>query len=132
MFYLTIQIAFLLAIAVLAGLGIGWWLHGKMSQSQGLGKELPGENPFDARFRLEQCHRDNATLRRELKEAEDRADKLNIRLENLSQHDTDVLERLETDEIRIQALMEDLQMRDDTIAVLEQELEEMRQHGNNT
>jgi len=43
-----------------------------------------------------------------------------------------VLERLETYEIRVQALLEDLQMRDDTIAVLENELEQMRAHGNNT
>lgn len=132
MFYLALQIAFLLTIAVATGLGMGWWLRSKMAQSPAPGKELPGENnPFDARLRLEQCHRDNATLRRELKEAEERAEKFNLRMENISQHDSDVLERLETYEIRVQALMEDLQMRDDTIAVLEQELEETRQRTNN-
>lgn len=131
MFYLTLQIAFLLTIAVLAGLALGWWIRGKATQALMPGKDS-GENPFDARFRLEQCHRDNATLRRELKEAEDRAEKLNTRLEHSSQQDSDVLERLETYEIRLQALMEDLQMRDDTIAVLEHELEGLRLDGNKT
>lgn len=129
MFYLILQIAFLLFIAVVIGLILGWWVHGRTSQSMLPGKEL-GDNPFDARFRLEQCHRDNATLRRELKETEERVDKLNARLDHTPQQDNDLLERLETYEIRLQALMDDLQMRDDTIAVLEQELEEMRQARN--
>lgn len=125
MFYLAIQIVLLLTLAALAGLAVGWWLHQKVSAPPTFGKESD-ENPFDARFRLEQCHRDNATLRRELKEAEERTEKLTARLENSSQQDNDVLERLETAEIRVQALMEDLQMRDDTIAVLEHELEDLR------
>ena len=125
MFYLILQIAFILAIATLAGLGAGWWLRGKTGDVTSALREPP-EDPFDARFRLEQCHRDNATLRRELKEAEKLAEKLQHRLENTSNSDADVLERLEAYEIRVQALMEDLQMRDDTIAVLERELEEAR------
>ena len=78
---------------------------------------------------LEQCHRDNATLRRDLKEAEERAEKLHTRMENSSHQDSDMLERLEMYEIRVQALMDDLQMRDDTIAVLEHELEQIRDGG---
>jgi len=131
MFYLTIQIALLLALAVVIGLAIGWWAGNKTAQSHTLAPETAAD-PFDARFRLEQCHRENATLRRDLKEAEERAEKLTARLENSTQPDDDVLERLETYEIRVQALLEDLQMRDDTIAVLENELEQMRAHGNNT
>lgn len=131
MFYLAIQIALLLTLAVLTGLAVGWWLRQKVSTPPTLGRENE-ENPFDARFRLEQCHRDNATLRRELKEAEERAEKLTIRLENSSQQDSDVLEKLETYEIRVQALMEDLQMRDDTIAVLEHELEDLRREVSKT
>ncbi len=130
MFYLTIQIAFLLTIAALIGLAVGWWVCGKMAHTRTQALEA-SDNPFDARFRLEQCHRDNANLRRELKETEERAEKLNARLDNSSQQDNDVLERLETYEIRVQALMEDLQMRDDTIAVLEHELEQIRYGGNN-
>ncbi len=131
MFYLTIQIAFLLALAIVSGLAIGWWAGSKTAQSRTLAQET-ADNPFEARFRLEQCHRDNATLRRDLKEAEERTEKLTARLENSTQQDNDVLERLETYEIRLQALLEDLQMRDDTIAVLENELEQMRSRGNNT
>ncbi|OQX13097.1 MAG: hypothetical protein BWK73_13115 [Thiothrix lacustris] len=131
MFYLTIQIALLLTLAVVSGLAIGWWAGNKTTQSRTLAQET-ADDPFDARFRLEQCHRDNAALRRDLKEAEERAEKLMARMENSTQPDDDVLERLETYEIRVQALLEDLQMRDDTIAVLENELEQARVHGNNT
>lgn len=130
MFYLTVQIAFLLVLAVICGIAIGWWVNHKMVQSRSLIQET-AENPFDARFRLEQCHRDNATLRRDLKDAEERVEKLTARLENSTQPDDDVLERLEAYEIRVQALLEDLQMRDDTLAALENELEQWRKQGNN-
>ena len=132
MLYLTIQIAFLLTIASLIGLGIGWWLCNKTTQTRSTRMPETSDNPFDARFRLEQCHRDNATLRRDLKEAEERTEKLQARLENSSQQESDVLERLEMYEIRVQALMADLQMRDDTIAVLEHELEQIRDDGNSS
>lgn len=122
MFYLFLQIAFIVALAVLMGIAMGWWSRGKASQAVAAMPEEQ-DNPFDSRFRLEQCHRDNAALRRDLKEAEERAEKLQIRLDNATSTEGDVLERLETSEIRVQALMEDLQMRDDTIAVLERELE---------
>ncbi len=129
MFYLITQIVFILAIAIILGVGVGWWVHGK---TQKTGAELPVpefEDPFDARFRLEQCHRDNAALRRELKEAGERADKLQTRLSK-SKVDNDMLERVEAYETRIQALLEDLQMRDDTIAILERELQTMRSATN--
>ena len=106
MLYLTIQIAFLLTIASLIGLGIGWWLCNKTTQTRSTRMPETSDNPFDARFRLEQCHRDNATLRRDLKEAEERTEKLQARLENSSQQESDVLERLEMYEIRVQALMD--------------------------
>ena len=126
MFYLTIQIAVLLTISSVVGLMVGWWMCNKNTQNQRTQLPDPTENPFDARFRLEQCHRDNATLRRDLKEAEERIEKFQTRLENSSHQDDDVLERLEMYEIRVQVLMDDLQMRDDTIAVLEHELEKIR------
>ena len=132
MFYLTIQIAFLLTIASFIGLAVGWFLCNKTAQSRRTLIPETSENPFDARFRLEQCHRDNATLRRDLKEAQELTEKLQTRIENSSQQDGDVLERLETYEIRVQALMDDLQMRDDTIAVLEHELEQIRDDGNSS
>lgn len=126
MLYLITQIVLILIIAVLAGLWIGWWTRGKLPDASfPAAKELP-DNPFESRFRLEQCHRDNAALRRDLKEAEDQVEKLRARMENTESTDGDVLEKLETAEIRVQALMEDLQLRDDTIAALEHELESLR------
>jgi hypothetical protein len=129
MFYLTVQIAFLLTIATLIGLAVGWWVCNKTAQSRHALIPDTSDNPFDARFRLEQCHRDNAALRRDLKEAEERAEKFHTRIENSTHQDSDMLERLEMYEIRVQALMDDLQMRDDTIAVLEHELEQIRDGG---
>jgi len=85
MFYLTIQIALLLALAVVSGLAIGWWAGNKTAQSHTLAPETAAD-PFDARFRLEQCHRENATLRRDLKEAEERAEKLTARLEKTARN----------------------------------------------
>lgn len=127
MIYLMSQIAFILALAAVAGVGVGWWVRGRVGDRGNVSgiKELP-DNPFDARFRLEQCHRDNSALRRELKEMEALAEKLQSRMETTKQADDDIMERLEASEIRVQALLEDLQMRDDTIEVLEKELEALR------
>ena len=122
MFYLVSQIALILAVAMLAGLGVGWWVRGLLPTGGRLSAKTLPDDPFDARFRLEQCHRDNSALRRDLKEAEAQVEKLQGRLENAETSDGDVQERLETAEIRVQALMEDLQLRDDTVAALEQEL----------
>ncbi|MBU0654143.1 MAG: hypothetical protein KJ914_03310 [Gammaproteobacteria bacterium] len=131
MIYLILQIAFILGLAAVAGVGVGWWVRGRAAGGGGGARgvrELP-DNPFDARFRLEQCHRDNSALRRELKEVEERAEKLQARFETAEQMDDDVMERLESAEIRVQALMEDLQMRDDTIEALERELEALRSNS---
>lgn len=131
MFYLITQIVFFLIIAVLTGMAIGWWLHSKTQPSKLPFDNDLSEDPFDARFRLEQCHRDNATLRRDLKESEEQLEKLQHRLEHTEHTDDDVLERLETSEIRVQALLEDLQSRDDTIAILERELKDLREFKDN-
>ena len=120
MLYLIVQIAFLLLIAVTAGLGVGWWIRSFIGTHHPAQDAL--DDPFDARFRLEQCHRDNAALGRDLKDVGERADKLQSRLDHIENLDTTSLEQQEAYEIRIQALLEDLQLRDDTIAGLEHEL----------
>lgn len=126
MFYLITQMAFFLIVAVLAGLAAGWWIRSKTVPDK-----LPGtdaaDDPFDARFRLEQCHRDNAALRRSLKDNEAQLEKANQRLKHSEKKDgdDDIMERLDTCEIRVQALLEDLQVRDDTIAAMEKELAEL-------
>lgn len=126
MFYLISQTALILFIAVLVGLGIGWWVRGLLLTGGHLSAKTLPDDPFDARFRLEQCHRDNSALRRDLKEAEAQVEKLQGRLKNAEALDSDLQERLETAEIRVRALMEDLQLRDDTVAALEQELSLLR------
>lgn len=130
MFYLITQIAVVVAVAVIVGLFIGWWTRSQLpGGATGIlsAKNLP-DDPFDARFRLEQCHRDNSTLRRDLKEAESKVEKLQARVDNTNNTSDDMLERMETAEIRTLALLEDLQLRDDTIAALEQELESLRRN----
>lgn len=129
MFYLITQIVFILAIAIILGIGLGWWVRSQSPLTTQTVALPEFDDPFDARFRLEQCHRDNAALRRELKEAGERADKLQTRLSKTNV-DNNMLERIEAYETRIQALLEDLQMRDDTIAILERELQTMRSATN--
>ena len=124
MLYLIGQIFLVVAFAAFAGLIFGWWSRGIATGGQQA--VMPSENvdPFGARARLEQCHRDNAGLRRELKDAQEQLEQLR-KTADLTEND-DVMDRLQTAESRVHALMEDLQSRDDTIAVLENELEKLR------
>ncbi len=124
MLYLTGQILLVIAFAAFVGLILGWWSRGLMADIQK--ENTPSEtiDPFGARSRLEQCHRDNAELRRELKDTQEQLGQLQ-KSADLAQ-DKDIMDRLQTAESRAEALMEDLQSRDDTIAVLETELEKLR------
>lgn len=125
MFYLAGQILLVVAFAAFTGLVLGWWSRSLMTDGQDQMMPAPEEvDPFGARSRLEQCHRDNAELRRELKDAQEQLEQLQ-KTSDLSQDDN-VMDRLQTSELRVTALMEDLQSRDDTIAVLETELEKLR------
>ncbi len=81
-------------------------------------------DPFGARSRLEQCHRDNAALRRDLRETEEQLEQLQ-KAKELTR-EGDMVGRLQAAEGRVQALLDDLQVRDDTIAVLEKELDTLR------
>lgn len=128
MLYLTMQILLVVVVATLLGLFLGWWSRGLMADMQpeeGYTTGDDGMDPFGARSRLEQCHRDNAELRRDLKELEDQLEQLE-RVENLGQEENDLVEQLQAAELRAAALLEDIQARDDTIAILESELEKLR------
>lgn len=81
-------------------------------------------DPFGARSRLEQCHRDNAALRRDLRETEEQLEQMQ-KAKELTR-EGDMVGRLQAAEVRTQALLDDLQVRDDTIAVLEKELDALR------
>ncbi|HPQ95097.1 MAG: hypothetical protein KDI44_17115 [Thiothrix sp.] len=125
MLYLVGQIFFILLLAVAAGLLTGWWFRGLVTEVRHeTVPDEPGSDPFGARSRLEQCHRDNAALRRDLKQSQDELEHLK-RIGQLAL-DEDIMERLGAAEARVDALLQDLQQRDDTIAVLEKELVQLR------
>ena len=124
MLYLTGQIFLVVALAAFIGLILGWWSRGLMTDIQEENTPTEDVDPFGARSRLEQCHRDNSELRRELKDTQEQLEQLK-KSADLAQ-DKDIMDRLQTAESRVEALMEDLQSRDDTIAVLETELEKLR------
>ena len=124
MLYLTGEILLIVALAAFASLILGWWSRGLMTDIQEENTASETVDPFGARSRLEQCHRDNAELRRELKDAQEQFGQLQ-KSADLAQ-DKDIMDRLQTAESRVAALMDDLQSRDDTIAVLETELEKLR------
>lgn len=125
MLYLIGQITIFLVIATLGGLVLGWWGRG-LRQHQLPITALPvTPDPFEARSRLEQCHRDNANLRRDLKEAADHLVKVQAQLASVGS-DTELVVRLQAAEERVNALLQDLQWRDDTIAALERELAQLR------
>ncbi len=127
MLYLTMQILLVIVLATLLGLFLGWWSRGLMADIQAEEAYSGSDevDPFGARSRLEQCHRDNAELRRDLKELEEQLGQME-RAEHLGQEESVLLEQLQAAELRANALMEDIQARDDTIAILEGELKKLR------
>lgn len=126
MLYLTGQIFLIVMLAALIGLALGWWSRALMKDMREESRINDEEevDPFGARSRLEQCHRDNAELRRELKETQTQVEQLE-QASSLARDDN-AMERLQLAEAKATALMEDLQARDDTIAILEAELEKLR------
>lgn len=129
MFYLTMQILLIIILATLLGLGLGWWSRGLMAdirkEESDNAKNEEEIDPFAARSRLEQCHNDNAGLRRDLKELEEQLENFE-RVQQHSREDGNLLEQIKSSELRAEALMADIQERDDTIAILESELEKLR------
>ncbi|TXH77874.1 MAG: hypothetical protein E6Q85_02605 [Thiothrix sp.] len=125
MLYLIGQILVIVLVATFAGLGLGWWSRGLMADLRPPATKNEEESdPFGARSRLEQCHRDNAALRRDLRESQEQLEQAQ-KAKELSR-EGDMVGRLQAAEVRVQALLEDLQVRDDTIAVLEKELDALR------
>ncbi len=117
MFYLIAQIASFLLIATVLGVGLGWWFA-KNKQ--------PAEIEYDEdkaliehKHRLDKCHKENAKLRREAKQHKEQLEKLNAQI-NIA-GDDNLAEKLEAANAQIQALMDDVQMRDDMIIALEKD-----------
>ncbi|SKA79439.1 hypothetical protein SAMN02745130_01996 [Thiothrix eikelboomii] len=125
MLYLIGQILVIVLVGTFAGLGLGWWSRGLMADLRPPATKSEEEtDPFGARSRLEQCHRDNAALRRDLRETADQLEQMQKATELT--REGDMVGRLQAAEVRVQALLDDLQVRDDTIAVLEKELDALR------
>jgi len=122
MFFLILQMAFLLIIALSIGVILGWWLN-KLKTRQAIADATPtldatqGQQ-FALKNQLNKCFEDNATLRRELKAAEESLNKTTSK-EGKQQQDDNLQEKFNV-------LLDDLQLRDDTIASLTAELQQYK------
>ena len=123
MFFLVLQMAFLLVIALTIGVILGWWLN-KLKTRQLIADANPtidatqGQQ-FALKNQLNKCFEDNAVLRRELKTARENAEKAKISTTN-DQHDENLQEKFNV-------LLDDLQLRDDTISALTKELQQYKE-----
>lgn len=115
MLYLISQIALFLALAVILGVISGWWFWGR---NAAVADPVLDEDKalIDSKRRLDQCISENAKLRREGKRYKEDLDRLQ-KSEPADEHH--LTEQLEAANAQIQALMDDVQMRDDMILALE-------------
>ncbi len=126
--YLVLQMALYLILAALAGVGVGWWFNHLRNRSQAVELQTiqsidENEDAFSIKNRLDKCFDDNAQLRRELKLSNEQLQKMSK--SNIPEPAGSKNTLLE----KIQVLMDDLQLRDDTILALEKELEMSRNHN---
>lgn len=114
MIYLTMQIALFLLVAVVLGVFIGWIFlaakHEKVEPDQ-------NEDLIASKRRLDQCHQENAKLRRASKQHKDELERINKQA--AIGEGNNLATELEAANAQIQALMEDVQVRDDMITALE-------------
>lgn len=123
MFFLILQMAFLLVIALSIGVILGWWLN-KLKTRQSIANATPTLDATQGqqlalKNQLNKCFEDNATLRRELKAAE----------ENLNKTVTPKVDEKSQDhnlQEKFNVLLDDLQLRDDTISSLTAELQQYK------
>lgn len=127
MIYLASQMALFLVLAALTGVIVGWWSNRLRNRATVATQtvehvdEPTEEDVFAIKKRLDKCFDDNAKLRRDLKANNQQVEVLSKKQENI---DGSVSVDHLNDKIVV--LMDDLQMRDDTILVLERELEATR------
>ena len=121
MIYLALEMAVFLILAALAGLVLGWWANYLRTKNNKVNlEEFVGEDLFAIKNRLDQCFDDNTKLRRDLKSSNQKLEKVS---KPKSQNDSAPKSNL-SDKIKV--LMDDLQLRDDTILALEIELKSIR------
>ena len=115
--------AFLLIISISIGVILGWWLN-KLKTKQAIANANPtieatqGEQ-FALKNQLNKCFEDNSVLRRELKAAKESLEKTKSSKTADCPEDSNLQEK-------INVLMDDLQLRDDTISALTKELEQLK------
>lgn len=115
MAYLVAEIALFLLIAVVLGVLVGW-LVGKQKEQTAPSYDDDIE-VLEGKRRLDRCHREKAVLRRERKQYKEDFEKLN---KQASMGDNDnLIATLDAANAQIQALMDDVQIRDDMITALE-------------
>ncbi|HIQ14466.1 MAG TPA: hypothetical protein EYH38_02695 [Leucothrix sp.] len=121
MLYLVSQMILFLIIAVLFGLFVGWLFFRVFSNNQAFYNEAVSDEDIAAiKHRLDTCFDENVVLRRDLKSSQDKLSKLNTDSKSPSQNSISELKE------KVKVLLEDLQLRDDTILVLEQTIEKQK------
>ena len=125
MFFLILQMGFLLVIALTVGVILGWWLN-KLKSKQAIADATPsfdasqGEQ-FALKSQLNKCLDESAILRRDLKAAEDNLAKgIPNKKSGSNKEDSNNLKE------KFTVLMDDLQIRDDTISSLCLEIKKLK------
>lgn len=120
MIYLVAQISLFILIATLLGALLGWWFRGR---KQGESASSFDEHSLEDKRRLEQCRREAAALRREAKAQQEMIDRFSHQKSSAPHSDDGHLRtQLENAQAKISALMEEVQLRDDTILALQKEV----------
>ncbi len=133
MLYLAMQMAFLLLVSALIGITIGWWakrvshapaFDAREESIVGLDDTEMNDDIYALKNRLDKCFDENASLHRDVKAKETQLRRLNARSEPLEGVSSDASSEVLRD--KVIALMDDLQLRDDTILALEKEIGAMK------
>lgn len=117
--------AFLLFVSALVGIAIGWWAKRVSQQSVvALNDKETKDDVYTLKNKLDKCFDENASLHRDVKAKETQLNRLKVR----SGHVDDTLSSSSPNTLhdKITALMDDLQLRDDTILTLKKEIEAMK------
>lgn len=117
MVYLITQISLFIFIAAGLGVILGWWFWGKKTPTS----TSLDEESIEAKRKLEQCRRESAALRREAKAQQETIDRFSR--QKVEINDESVSAQLESAQARINALLDEVQLRDDTIHALKKEIQ---------
>jgi uncharacterized protein YneF (UPF0154 family) len=124
MLFLILQMAFLLVIALFIGVILGWWLN-KLKTKQAIENANPTieatqGKQFALKSQLDKCFDEKRALRLELKSVCDDLKKGKIVETDTTIKDCNLQEK-------VNVLMDDLQLRDDTILALRKEIALLRE-----